>query len=262
MTLTVVDDGGRNVLDAVFNSSNPEIVGAAVFGTYIASAPMYFSLWAKADETPDRFRSLASTMSHGGWVDGLSIYWNSATTIKAAFSQYNVDVLSGTIATPSLWNHIVMGHDGADSRLWINGALVSTDVSSGFASAVAPMALYAAPVNLPGIYVIGGAFGGRLDDVRVFDRVLTAGEIAEIASGRGLAGPAGIAVDVLTQYETLSGQPIYAATPAVFMDPIESNIVSAPDRAILSIDDRAIVPMKRRQTHMIGAADRTIRVIQ
>ncbi len=68
------------------------------------------------------------------------------------------------------WSHLALTYDGANLRLYVNGELVDTESSPPAQASVGPL-------------LFGGNddeefFRGRLDEVRVYDRALSEGEIA------------------------------------------------------------------------------------
>jgi hypothetical protein len=102
------------------------------------------------------------------------------------FSRYNVDTRVGLYlmgSTPegwtyfvgapiNAWTHVASVYDGSKVTCYINGE------ESGSASRTGNL------INTGDDLVIGGydaeQFNGMIDDVRIYDRALTAGEIAEI----------------------------------------------------------------------------------
>ncbi len=71
---------------------------------------------------------------------------------------------------PKTWNHLALTYDGANLRLYVNGELVDTELSSPGQASVGPL-------------ILGGNdgeefFKGRIDEVRVYERALDAGEVA------------------------------------------------------------------------------------
>jgi hypothetical protein len=69
------------------------------------------------------------------------------------------------------WSHLAGTYDGSMLRLYVNGTLVATKVASG------SVAVTASPLRLGANAIWGEWFNGALDDVRVYNRALTGGEI-------------------------------------------------------------------------------------
>jgi hypothetical protein len=80
------------------------------------------------------------------------------------------DVEAEDPLTPKTWNHLALTYDGAAMRLYVNGELADTDETAPPAQAsVGPL-------------LLGGNddeefFKGRLDEVRIYERALEAGEV-------------------------------------------------------------------------------------
>ena len=97
-------------------------------------------------------------------------------------ARFNADVgLTGNVTSnpqvANTWYHTVLTYDagGNVSRLYIDGAFISTDTSMG--------SIPAGPLTLRlGDSVSGDNLDGRLDDVRVYDRILSDAEILELYS--------------------------------------------------------------------------------
>jgi hypothetical protein len=74
------------------------------------------------------------------------------------------------------WHLVVGTYDGTNARIYVDGALQSTSATSG-------------ATNLSGLLYVGDNFGnsnfwkGLIDDVRVYNRVLSASQIAALYSG-------------------------------------------------------------------------------
>ena len=69
------------------------------------------------------------------------------------------------------WSHMTTTYDGTTLRLYVNGALVGTKATSG------PIATTNLPLHIGGNAGHGEWFQGRLDDIRIYNRPLTAAEI-------------------------------------------------------------------------------------
>ena len=86
----------------------------------------------------------------------------------------------------STWTHLATTYDGSTVRLYVNGSLAGTQSLSG------PMPASPDPLRIGGNASWGEYFAGRIDDVRVYNRALTGGEVA---------------TDMATPVPTASGTP-------------------------------------------------------
>ncbi|MFL5872741.1 MAG: LamG-like jellyroll fold domain-containing protein [Solirubrobacterales bacterium] len=79
---------------------------------------------------------------------------------------------AGTSALPlSAWSHLAATFDGANLRFYLNGALVATKATTG------AMPNTANPLHIGGNAAWGEYFSGLIDEVRVYNRALSASEI-------------------------------------------------------------------------------------
>ena len=78
----------------------------------------------------------------------------------------------GVAALPTqTWSHLAATYDGAAMRLYVNGTLVRTRAATGaFVNS-------SQPLRLGGNAVWGEYFAGLIDQVRIYDRALTAAQI-------------------------------------------------------------------------------------
>ena len=94
--------------------------------------------------------------------------------------------LRGTaVLTPGAWTHIATTYDGINQRFFVNGVEVSSRAQAG------NMAVGNQPIRIGGNQAFTGEFyNGLIDNVRVYNRALTAAELsAEITAAGGVAPP-------------------------------------------------------------------------
>jgi hypothetical protein len=92
----------------------------------------------------------------------LSIY----NTIGGNYSNWNVSF----IPVVGTWYHLTYSYDGSNQKFFLNGELKNTNSRTG--SLLSSAKLYL------GAYPSGNSFTGSIDDVRVYNRALSAEEIA------------------------------------------------------------------------------------
>ena len=81
--------------------------------------------------------------------------------------------VNGPAALPNnAWSHLAMTWDGLTSRLYVNGTQVASGALTGTA------ATSALPLRIGGNTVWSEWFSGLIDEVRVYNRALSAAEIA------------------------------------------------------------------------------------
>jgi hypothetical protein len=80
--------------------------------------------------------------------------------------------VTGTSALPaSTWTHLAVTYDATTIRLYVNGTQVATAASAG------NLAVSGNPLRIGGNLIWGEYYSGLIDDVRIYNRVLTAAEI-------------------------------------------------------------------------------------
>jgi hypothetical protein len=104
------------------------------------------------------------------------VYPTASTTAGRVNSESTFTPSTGT------WYHITALYDpsAGEQRLYIDGALADTDVSTGFQSSTIGLSLG----SLDGVQ----NWNGKLDDVRQYSRALTQAEITHLATSRGVEG--------------------------------------------------------------------------
>ncbi len=85
------------------------------------------------------------------------------------------EVVSAPTALPAgTWSHLAATYDGSQVRLFVNGTQVASTPASG------PIPTSSAPFRIGGNQVWGGEwFSGWIDEVRVYNRALSAAEIQD-----------------------------------------------------------------------------------
>jgi glucose/arabinose dehydrogenase len=91
-----------------------------------------------------------------------SAHANSGTDLWAS---------SASAPAPNTWSHFAMTYDGSTIRLFVDGALAGTRAQSG------AMVQGNGPVRFGGTAVWPEWFAGRLDEIRIYDRALSAAQI-------------------------------------------------------------------------------------
>jgi hypothetical protein len=84
----------------------------------------------------------------------------------------DTDTHAPTGLTLNIWSHVAATYDGATLRLYVNGTQVSSRAVTG------NIAVSTGQVRIGGNNVWGEYFAGLIDEVRIYNRALTATEIA------------------------------------------------------------------------------------
>ncbi len=82
----------------------------------------------------------------------------------------------------NVWTYVALTWDGAQLRLYVDGALVTTAARTGVLQSVT------APLRIGGNVPYGEFFLGRLDEIRIYNRALSVAELqADAATPVGTA---------------------------------------------------------------------------
>ena len=128
----------------------------------------------------------------GGWRDVIykgpdDIYFleSSADSGTPATGGTFASPIYGSSALPlNVWSHLAATYDGATLRLFVGGVQVSSR------AVLAPIATSTGALTIGGDALYGQHFAGRIDEVRVYGRALSASEIqADMTTPVGSAGP-------------------------------------------------------------------------
>jgi hypothetical protein len=134
--------------------------------------------WVKPDGSTG-FRTLLVKETGGNIVYGL--YANSDTNRpQSQVSTSNpLKLLDGTGTLPAdTWSHLAFTYDGTTERLYVNGTQVASMAVSGAINTST------GALKIGGDAIWGEWFSGLIDEVRVYNRALSAAEIgSDMAKG-------------------------------------------------------------------------------
>ncbi|MHC4499936.1 MAG: LamG-like jellyroll fold domain-containing protein, partial [Planctomycetota bacterium] len=103
----------------------------------------------------------------GGWHNG---------KIAAEFVIYDVHETQDVVITQDTWKHIVATYDGSVIQIFVNGEEQNVeDVGSGTGFGWAGSTVW-----IGGRQGSSQSFNGKIDDVQIYDRVLSAGQIQQL----------------------------------------------------------------------------------
>ena len=134
------------------------------------------SFWVKVNALPASGEVFL--LSHGGyqerWKISLPNHGKPVFTTNSTGGIKDMD--SDSVALPvGQWRHVVMVHDAAGNKIFINGLLKKSIVATGaLGKTKYPFGIGYNPVDG------GGNFNGSLDDIQIYNRALTDVEIAAL----------------------------------------------------------------------------------
>lgn len=105
---------------------------------------------------------------------------SSFTTYKMSFEMNGNSIFSDTYSVDNQWRHVICTYDGTNQKIYMNGVLVQQQ-NVGVVNTSNTIPLY---INYAtwggGASNSNGRFGGGIDDIRIYNRALTDGEVLQI----------------------------------------------------------------------------------
>jgi PKD repeat protein len=165
----------------------------------------------------------------GGWRDVIykgtdDIYYlegSSDTGAPAFGGKYAFSPLRGTSTLGlNTWTHLAGTYDGTTMTLYVNGVAVASQPQTG------PISTSTGPLTIGGDALYGQYFAGRIDEVRIYNRALSAAEIQS-----DMSTPVGTSATSRTGTITVGGQTFTvnqaAATCSYTLSPVSTNNFNA-----------------------------------
>jgi hypothetical protein len=104
-----------------------------------------------------------------------ALYVNAAGYV-IAFGGYAADVVSGISVNDGVWRHVLATYDGTTVNLYVNGVFTSSGTPSLNTTLSGALTVGTLIVGSPALF-----FPGTVEDFRIYNRVLTLGEIEALA---------------------------------------------------------------------------------
>ncbi len=185
---TVVRDGTGNLNDGTL-INGPVWIAGAVAGSALrfdgsddyvelavrtlprAEAPKSLAVWFRNNATTPRLRNLVA-LFNDPMNTGIHLGFDTEQVAVWRYGDFD-PIIKSTSAPDGGWHHLLYTWDGTTHHLYLDGASVGTSTAAMKNGAIqtARLGTWQVPEEL---------FTGDLDDVRVYDRALTASEIAAL----------------------------------------------------------------------------------
>jgi hypothetical protein len=163
---------GRFGSALVFNGTN-NLVTIADANSLDLTTGMTLEAWVYPTVQPTGWRTIIAKERSGGIA--FYLHAGSTSTNRPATGAYIANaerqLFGGTRLTANTWTHLAATYDGAMQRLYINGVQVASRAQTG------SIATSTNALRIGGNTVWGEYFQGRIDEVRVYNRALSAAEI-------------------------------------------------------------------------------------
>jgi hypothetical protein len=141
---------------------------------------MTLEAWVRPTVLGTAWRSVLLKEQPGDFVYALYATTNASRPSGYVFIGGEKEARGTAALTVNTWTHLATTYDGANLRLYVNGTLVKTTAQTG------NIATSSGALQLGGNTIWGEWYAGTLDDVRVYNKALTATEIqADMSRGAG-----------------------------------------------------------------------------
>ena len=163
-----VVSGGKGALD--FDGTDDRVTTTLKIGSWNAIS---YVIWVRPRIT-GQFQALVTNWNSDGEV--FELFISNASDFVGSSFPFGVSFA----ATDNIWQHVALTR-GSDTRLYVNGILQGTIANQSPISSIQNLTFGDRPT--------GGSYplNGQMDDIRVYDRVLTPSEIRTLATRRGIA---------------------------------------------------------------------------
>jgi PKD repeat protein len=162
---------GKNGNALAFNGAN-NLVSVADAPDLDFSTGLTLEAWVRPT-TLSGWRTVALKEESGGLAYALYAHDNAprpAGTLNMGAADVNVP--GAAALALSTWTHLAVTYDGSNARLYVNGGQVGSVAASG------ALRTTGYPLTIGGNHVWDEWFAGQIDDLRIYNRALSAGEIS------------------------------------------------------------------------------------
>ena len=157
-----------------FNGTSSSVADSSAGGLPAANAAQTESFWMYVSATPS---AKATALAVSGSSSGVYIGYNSSTTFGVWTNNGTLLVSTTTLPSTGAWHFITYTLSGSTNTLYIDGTSVNTSTTATNTGAATALTAGMTP---------GGTnyFNGDLDEIRVYNRALSAAEISSLAAGK------------------------------------------------------------------------------
>jgi hypothetical protein len=135
------------------------------------STRMTLEAWVKPANAMSSWRSILVKERTGGLSYGLYANTNTNQPAGLAHTSAEFDTRGGSRLPVNTWSHLAVTYDGSYLRLFVNGVQISARALTG------SMVAGTGALRIGGNSIWSEWFNGLVDEVRVYNRALTATEI-------------------------------------------------------------------------------------
>ena len=163
------------------NQSDFSVHGLVLLG--ISNRSYSFSIWIRPYiQQKSTILHLSDQMNGTNWCVPALGLTNTGQLMSYSYGQGTGNVV-GPVVPINTWNHAAVTYSNANGlRLYVNGTLNSSSTAFSFSSGGAPMYLFvSSPISGIGcvsMYDTCGQYSGAVDELRVYSRELSPGDVA------------------------------------------------------------------------------------
>ena len=161
---------GTNALVTVNNATSLQLTSA-----------MTLEAWVYPTTVNSAWRDVIYKGNDNYYLEGTS----SNASRPAMGGTFGADLYGTSALTANTWAHLAATYDGATMRLYVNGVQVASRAQTG------AIATSTNPLQIGGDSLYGQYFAGRIDEVRIYNRALSAAEIQNDMNNPLIAPPDG-----------------------------------------------------------------------
>lgn len=139
-------------------------------------------VWRTADQSG--IRGVMSQQRGTGDDERYMLYFNSNIARWWVDTIGTDNVVANTGVSPNgEWIHLAGTYEASTTKLYVNGTLVASATATAEINGAGTRPLIIGANHNDNTSSVQEAFGGRVDDARIYDRALTAAEVSTLAAG-------------------------------------------------------------------------------
>jgi len=162
--------GGKNGSALSFNGTSARATVADANDLDLTGA-MTLEAWVYPNAVSSGWRTILHKETDRFYLFASSSVSGPAT--GGTFGSSNVNAFGGAGLAAVTWTHLAGTYDGTTVKVYVNGVLAGSAPASG------SIGVSGSPLSIGGTAAYGEYFNGRIDDVRIYNRALSAAEIQQ-----------------------------------------------------------------------------------
>lgn len=146
--------------------------------------PYTVSVWVNPTTATGTLVHTSSAEAGNGWCIGMLGLNAASQPVATSWDGGPVSVTSDDAIAAGAWTHLATSFSHGSLKLYVNGILKKTVAQASFSASSAPMYVtlgHAISPGCSGAALMPGDYAGAMDDFKVWDRELSAAEIADQA---------------------------------------------------------------------------------